>query len=344
MKLASLKTDTRDGALIVVSQDLKKAVAVPGIANTLQGALERWDAVAPHLRKIYDSLNKGEALKSVFDFDETKVASPLPRAYQWLDGSAYVNHVELVRKSRGVEMPESFWTDPLMYQGASDVLLGPRDDVPLADEAFGIDFESEIAVVTDDVPMGISAADAAKHIKLIMLVNDVSLRVVAQEEMKKGFGFLNSKPASAFSPVAITPDELGDAWKDGKVCLPLVTHWNGKLFGKPNAGTDMVFNFPTLVAHAAKTRYLSAGSIIGSGTVSNKDRSVGSSCIVEQRTIEKLEKGESTTPFMKFGDTVRIEMLDAKGQSIFGAIDQKVVQYIPALAAGSGTGPRRSAG
>jgi fumarylacetoacetate (FAA) hydrolase len=327
MKLASLRTDTRDGALVVVSNDLKKAVAVPGIAHTLQSALERWDAVAPHLRKIHDDLNAGSLGQGVFDFDQRKVASPLPRAYQWLDASAYVNHVELVRKSRGVEMPESFWTDPLMYQGESDWLLGPRDDIPVADEKFGIDFEAEIAVVTGDVPMGVTPADAAKHIKLVMLVNDVSLRYLAMAELTKGFGFVQSKPASAFSPVAVTPDALGAAWQDGKLHLPLVTHYNGKLFGKPNAGADMVFDFPTLIAHAAKTRFLSAGTILGSGTVSNKDRSVGSSCIVELRTIEKIETGESTTPFMKYGDNVRIEMLDASGASIFGAIDQKVVPY-----------------
>ncbi len=327
MKLASLKTDTRDGALVVVSKDLKKAVAVPGIAPTLQQVLERWDALSPHLKKLYDLLNKGEAVHGAFVFDETKVASPLPRAYQWLDGSAYVNHVELVRKSRGVEMPESFWTDPLMYQGGSDSLLGPREDIPLPTEKDGIDFEAEIAVITDDVPMGITPEDAEKHIKLIVLVNDVSLRYLAMPEIAKGFGFLQAKPASAFSPVAVTPDELGAAWKDGKVHLPLITHYNGKLFGKPHAGTDMVFNFPKLVSHAARTRHLSAGTIIGSGTVSNKDRSVGSSCIVEVRTIEKLETGESETPFMKYGDTVRIEMLDEKGASIFGTIEQKIVPY-----------------
>jgi len=327
MKLASLKTDTRDGALVVVSRDLKRAVPIPGIAPTLQHVLERWDAVSPHLRVLYEELNKGEQLNGVFNFDQAKVASPLPRAYQWLDGSAYVNHVELVRKSRGVEMPASFWTDPLMYQGGSDTLLGPRDDIPLPDEKDGIDFEAEVAIITDDVPMGVSVKDAAKHIKLVMLVNDVSLRYLAMPEIAKGFGFLQAKPASAFSPVAVTPDELGDAWKDGKIHLPLLTYYNGKLFGKPNCGDDMVFNFPTLIAHAARTRHLSAGTIIGSGTVSNKDRSVGSSCIVEVRTLEKLEKGESTTPFMTFGDTVKIEMLDSKGKSIFGSIEQKVVKY-----------------
>ena len=327
MKLASLKQGSRDGTLIVVSKDLSKAIAVPGIAATLQQALEKWDSVSHHLQVIYEDLNNGEQLEDVFAFDPKQCASPLPRSYQWLDGSAYVNHVELVRKSRGVAMPESFWTDPLMYQGASDTLLGPRDDIPLPDEKHGIDFEAEIAIITDDVPMGVSIEAAAAHIKLVMLVNDVSLRYLAMSEIAKGFGFVQSKPASAFSPVAVTPDSLGDAWVDGVLHLPLLTHYNETLFGRPNAGVDMVFNFPTLVAHAAKTRALSAGTIIGSGTVSNKDKSVGSSCIVEKRTIEKLETGESTTPFMSFGDRVKIEMLDANGATIFGAIEQKVAKY-----------------
>jgi len=327
MKLASLKHSGRDGTLVVVSQDMKRAVSVPGIAPTLQQALEKWDSVGAHLRVIFEELNSGEQLKGVFDFNPAKCAAPLPRAYQWLDGSAYVNHVELVRKSRGVDMPESFWTDPLMYQGGSDGLLGPCDDIPLEDEKWGIDFEAEVAVITDDVPMGVTPEDAAKHIRLIMLVNDVSLRYLAMNEIAKGFGFMQAKPASAFSPVAVTPDALGNAWKDGKIHLPLMTYYNGALFGKPNCGVDMVFNFPKLIAHAARSRFLTAGTIIGSGTVSNKDKSVGSSCIVEKRTIEKLETGDSTTPFMKFGDKVRIEMLDSNGVSIFGAIDQKVIPY-----------------
>ena len=326
MKLASLKSNSRDGTLIVADKNLKMAVNVEGTIPTLQKALENWNEVAPELDEVYGMLCAGQA-RDAFPFDVKKLAAPLPRAYQWLDASAYVNHVELVRKSRGVPMPESFWTDPLMYQGASDTLLGPYDDIPIPDEKGGIDFEGEIAVITDDVPMGVSVKDAAAHIKLIMLVNDVSLRYLAMPELTKGFGFVQSKPATAFSPVAITPDELGDAWKDGKVHLPLVSWYNGKKFGSPNAGVDMVFNFPALVAHAAKTRFLSAGTIIGSGTVSNKDKSVGSSCIVEKRTIEKLETGESTTPFMSFGDHIKIEMLDAKGQSVFGAIEQKVVKY-----------------
>ena len=326
MKLATLKTDSRDGMLIVVSKDLKTAVKVDGIVPNLQQALENWQGVWNELDQVYAMLSAGEA-RDAFALDHAKLAAPLPRAYQWLDASAYVNHVELVRKSRGVEMPESFWTDPLMYQGASDVMLGACDDVPLPDEKHGIDFEAEIAVITDDVPMGVSVADAVGHIKLIVLLNDVSLRYLAMSEMAKGFGFLQAKPATAFSPVAVTPDELGDAWKDGRIHLPLITHYNGKEFGRPNAGVDMVFNFPTLVAHAAKTRFLSAGTIIGCGTVSNKDRSVGSSCIVEQRTLEKIEKGESTTPFMSYGDRVKIEMFDEKGASIFGAIDQMMVRY-----------------
>lgn len=330
MKLATLKTERRDGSLLVVSADLKKAVAVPGIAASLQAALENWGGVSHHLQRVYDELNNGAQVPDAFAFEPQACAAPLPRAYAWLDGSAYVNHVELVRKSRGVEMPESFWTDPLMYQGGSDVLLGACDDVPLPDVKHGIDFEAEVAVITDDVPMGVSVAEAATHIKLVMLVNDVSLRYLAMEEMKKGFGFVQSKPATTFSPVAVTPEGLGAAWKEGRVHLPLISTLNGVEFGRPNAGVDMVFDFATLVAHAAKTRFLSAGTIIGSGTVSNRDRNVGSSCIVERRTIEKLEVGDSFTPFMQFGDRIRIEMLDESGASIFGAIDQKMVQYTPA--------------
>lgn len=327
MKLASLKTKGRDGALVVVSRDLSRYVKVEGIAPTLQYALENWSAVSMHLEKAYEGLNTIEEIGGFSHFKPEECAAPLPRAYQWLDGSAYVNHVELVRKSRGVEMPESFWTDPLMYQGASDVMLGACDDVPLPDEKHGIDFEAEIAVITDDVPMGVSVADAAKHIKLVMLVNDVSLRFMAQTEMAKGFGFVQSKPATAFSPAAVSPEALGKHWREGRLHLPLVTQYNGREFGRPNAGVDMVFDFPTLVAHAAKTRFLTAGTIIGSGTVSNKDRSVGSSCIVEQRTLEKLDTGESTTPFMSYGDRVRIEVIDELGLSVFGAIDQKIVPY-----------------
>jgi fumarylacetoacetate (FAA) hydrolase len=323
MKLASLKHG-RDGKLVVVSTDMKLAASAEHIAPTLQAALDNWATAKPRLEKLAKDLENGAAS---FAFDPTKCASPLPRAYQWADASAYVNHVELVRKSRGAEMPESFWTDPLMYQGGSDAFLGPREDILMESEAWGIDFEAEIAVITDDVPMGTPAADAGKHIQLLMLVNDVSLRYLAMPEIAKGFGFFQSKPSSAFSPVAVTPDELGNAWQDYKVHLPLLTEYNGDKFGHPDAGVDMVFNFATLTAHAAKTRSLCAGTIIGSGTVSNKDRSVGSSCIVERRLLEKMSSGESKTPFMKFGDRVKMEMLDAHGHSIFGAIEQTVRQY-----------------
>jgi fumarylacetoacetate (FAA) hydrolase len=326
MKLATLKNGTRDGALHVVSRDLTKAVSAASIAPTMQAALDDWANLSPKLGVLYADLNAGKVTGAIV-FDTTKCAAPLPRAYQWVDGSAYVNHVELVRRARGVEMPPSFWTDPLMYQGLSDSFVGPTDDIELADESWGIDFEAEVTVVTDDVPMGITPADARKHVKLLMLVNDVSLRYMAKEELQKGFGFVNCKPTCAFSPVAVTPDELGDAWDGGKVHLPLITHRGDVLFGKPNAGVDMVFDFPTLIAHAAKTRRLTAGTVVGSGTVSNKDTSVGSSCIVEQQTLEKLSTGEVKTPFMKFGERVRIEMLDKEGKSIFGAISQKLVQY-----------------
>ena len=328
MKLATLKTGGRDGTLVVVNHALTQAVKATGIAPTLQAALDHWADAAPKLQALAASLEAGKSADA-FAFEPRTAHSPLPRAYQWADGSAYVNHVELVRKSRGVEMPQSFWTDPLMYQGGSDAFMGPYDDIRLADESWGIDFEAEVAVITDDVPMGVTAEQAQKHIKLILLVNDVSLRNLAMNELQKGFGFFQCKPASAFSPIAVTPDALGDAWDGGKLHLPLISHYNGKLFGKPNAGIDMVFDFPTLIAHAARSRDLTAGTIIGSGTVSNKDRSVGSSCIVEQRLLEKLDGGEMTTPFMHFGDRVKIEMLDAKGQSIFGSIEQQVVQYHP---------------
>ncbi|MBI2792658.1 MAG: fumarylacetoacetate hydrolase family protein [Gammaproteobacteria bacterium] len=327
MKLATLKNTQKDGQLIVVSHDLTLATTVPDIAMTLQQALDNWDKSEARLKAIYDELNEGK-VKDNFPFDAQKVASPLPRAYQWADASAYVNHVQLVRKSRGVEMPESFWTDPLMYQGGSDSFIGPRDPIVLADIAWGIDFEAEVAVITTDVPMGVSENEAGKYIALIMLVNDVSLRNLAKAELEKGFGFFNCKPSSSFSPVAITPNELQDAWDGNKVHLPLMSHYNGKLFGQPNAGVDMTFGFPKLISHAARTRPLGAGTIIGSGTVSNSDRSKGSSCIVEKRMLETIEQGKPTTEFMHFGDTVRIEMLDKENKSIFGAIDQTVMQYI----------------
>ncbi|AHV34780.1 fumarylacetoacetate hydrolase family protein [Aeromonas dhakensis] len=323
MKLATLNNGKRDGALVVVSRDLSRAVRVPHLAATLQAALDEWAELAPRLTAVYQQLNDG-ACADAFPFDETACLSPLPRAYQWADGSAYVNHVELVRKARGAEMPESFWHDPLMYQGGSDSFLPPRGAIPMGSEEWGIDFESEIAVITDDVPMGISPQAAASHIKLLMLVNDVSLRNLIPGELAKGFGFFQSKPSSSFSPLAITPDELGDDWRDGKVHLPLETHLNGALFGAPDAGVDMTFNFYELIAHAAKTRPLGAGCIIGSGTVSNYDRSRGSSCLAELRMLEIIESGQATTPFLRFGDTVSIAMQDRNGMSLFGTILQRV--------------------
>ena len=325
MKLASLNQG-RDGVLLVVSRDLSRAVKVPQIAATLQAALDHWAASKPKLEAVYQRLNDGLE-QGAFAFDQAACHSPLPRAYHWADGSAYVNHVELVRKARGAEMPESFWHDPLMYQGGADCFIAPQAPIQMADEAWGIDLEAEIAVITDDVPMGVTPAEAASHIQLLMLVNDVSLRNLIPGELAKGFGFYQSKPSSSFSPLAITPDELGDAWQGGKVHRPLVSHINGALFGQPDAGVDMTFNFPTLVAHAAKTRPLGTGSIIGSGTVSNYDRSAGSSCLAEKRMLEIVEQGEAKTPFLKFGDRVRIEMFDAAGHSLFGAIDQAVERY-----------------
>ncbi|MCH4293936.1 fumarylacetoacetate hydrolase family protein [Shewanella sp. 3B26] len=326
MKLATYNNGRRDGQLMLVSRCLTKAVAVPAIAHTMQQLLDAWDLLSPQLTELYDALNDGQ-LENTLEFDETKCLSPFPRAFQWADGSAYVNHVELVRKARGADMPETFWTDPLFYQGGSDSFIPPRSNIELGSEDWGIDFESEIAVVTDDVPMGVSTDNAAKHIKLLMLVNDVSLRNLIPGELAKGFGFFQSKPSSSFSPVAVTPDELGDRWQDSKVHLPLITHLNGELFGKPNAGVDMTFNFSQLVAHVAKTRPIGAGAIIGSGTISNYDRSAGSSCLAEKRMLEVIADGKPSTPFMRFGDRVRIEMLDDKGDSIFGAIDQQVVEY-----------------
>lgn len=325
MKLASLNQG-RDGLLVVVSRDLSRAVKVPLIAATLQAALDDWSHKRPQLEAVYQRLNDGLE-RSAFAFDQADCHSPLPRAYHWADGSAYVNHVELVRKARGAEMPESFWHDPLMYQGGADTFIPPHAPIRMADEAWGIDLEAELAVISDDVPMGVTPAEAAGHIQLLMLVNDVSLRNLIPGELAKGFGFYQSKPSSSFSPVAVTPDELGDSWKDGKVRRPLVSHINGALFGQPDAGVDMTFNFPILLAHAAKTRPLGSGTIIGSGTVSNYDRSAGSSCLAEKRMLEMVEFGEARTPFLRFGDRVRIEMFDAGGASIFGAIDQVVERY-----------------
>lgn len=325
MKLGSLKNG-RDGKLCVIDQSLTKAICVSDIAKTLQAALEQWQTVEAPLREIYQALNQGQVANS-FAYNPLEMASPLPRAYQWADGSAYVNHVELVRKARGAEMPADFWTDPLMYQGGSDSFLAPADPILVADTDYGVDFEAEIAVITDDVPMGVSIEDAARHITLIMLVNDVSLRNLIPSEIGKGFGFFQSKPSSSFSPIALTPDELGKAWDKERVHLPLFSYLNGKLFGQPDAGNDMTFSFPQLIAHAAKTRPLSAGTIIGSGTVSNLDRSKGSSCIAEKRMLEILAEGKPSTPYMQFGDTIRIEMLGLNGDNLFGTIEQTVVEY-----------------
>jgi len=329
MKLGSLKEGGRDGTLVVVSRDLSRAVRATGIATTLQRALEDWSNLAPRLNALSDALNIGEA-PDAFDLDITTLAAPLPRAYEFVDGSAYLPHVERVRRARGAEVPESFYTDPLMYQATSAGFYGPRDPVKVVDEAYGIDLEAEIVVVTDDVPMAVSPQRAASHIQLVGLVNDVSLRNLIPGELAKGFGFLQSKPRSALSPVLVTPDELGGAWQGTKVHLPLVTHINGAWFGAPEAGVDMQFDFAQLVAHAAKTRPLSAGTIVGSGTIANQDTSKGASCFAEKRTVETLEHGKPLTPFMSFGDVVRIEMLDREGRSIFGAIEQRIEQQAAA--------------
>jgi fumarylacetoacetate (FAA) hydrolase len=365
MKFASLKNG-RDGSLIVVDHGLEHAVEAPGISTSLLQALENWSEVESKLRLVSRSISVKEIVEEhikspksaqnwsapltdvdvvrremakvsrvlkegevsgTFDLDPLKLTAALPRAPQFLDGSAFLAHVERVRKARGAEMPPSFLTDPLMYQAVSDGFLAPTEPIRVASEDYGIDFESEVGVVVDDVPMGVTPAEAAKHIKLVLLINDVSLRNLISAELGKGFGFLQSKPRSALSPIAVTPDELGDAWKDGKVHLSLITHLNGKLFGEPNAGVDMQFNFPQLIAHAAKTRPLAAGSIIGSGTVANQDESRGSSCLAEKRVLEIIKEGKPRTPFMKFGDKVRIEMFDKNGASIFGAIEQVVEKY-----------------
>ena len=336
MKLATLKRGGRDGTLVVVNRALTHCRPVQHIARTLQAALDDWEAVVSPLRHVYAALNSG-AFKDSEAFDPAACHSPLPRAYQWADGSAYVNHVELVRRARGAELPPEFWSDPLRSQGGSDSFVGPRDPVFVLAEEWGIDLEAEVAVITGDVKMGATPAEATKVIRLLLLVNDVSLRNLIPGELAKGFGFLQSKPASAFSPVAVTPDELGGEWRDGKVHRPLTVHVNGALFGNPDAGTDMVFNFPQLVAHLAKTREVEAGSIVGSGTVSNKQGGlhgssiasggVGYCCLAEVRMYETIETGKPQTPFLKFGDTVCIEMFDRSGASIFGAIDQRVAKY-----------------
>lgn len=335
MKLASLKSG-RDGKLVIVSNDLTRYTDAGRVAPTLQAALDDWDNIAPALNELAQGLETGSV--PVERFHEREAASPLPRAYQWADGSAYINHVELVRKARNADVPDSFYEDPLIYQGGSDSFLGPRDDILMPqDQGWGIDMEGEIAVITGDVPMGVSADEAGDYIRLVMLVNDVSLRGLIPGELAKGFGFFQSKPSSAFSPVAVTPDSLGDAWKDTAIHLPLLVRYNGKPFGQANAGKDLTFNFGHLIAHAAKSRPLCAGTIIGSGTVSNKlnggpgkpiaEGGDGYSCIAEIRMIETIQNGQAKTPFMSFGDTVQIKMKDGDGRSIFGAIEQRVAKY-----------------
>ena len=351
MKLASLKEGGRDGTLIVVSRDLTRAVRATGIASTLQHALDDWSRAAPLLNAMYEQLNSavdsargpaganapgGEEDRfggvadfagGIFDVDTTALAAPLPRAYEFVDGSAYLPHVERVRRARGAEVPKSFYSDPLMYQATSAGFLGPRDDVAVVSEDYGIDLEAEIIVVTDDVPMAVTPEEAAHHIQLVGLINDVSLRNLIPDELAKGFGFLQSKPRSALSPVLVTPDELGDAWRGSKLHRALVSKINGADFGRPEAGVDMQFDFAQLVAHVAKTRPLAAGTIVGSGTVANQDEGKGASCLAERRTLEVIASGKATTPFLKFGDRVRIEVLDDEGRTIFGAIDQKIVRH-----------------
>jgi len=328
MKLATLKQGGRDGTLVVTSRDLAKAVPVSDVARTLQAALDDWTSAAPRLNRVYELLNASHAQtingEEVFAVDPAALAAPLPRAYEFVDGSAYLPHVERVRRARGAQVPESFYSDPLMYQAVSAGFYGPRDPVRVTSEEYGIDLEAEVVVVTDDVPMATTPAEAAAHIQLIGLINDVSLRNLIPNELAKGFGFLQSKPRSALSPVFVTPEELGDAWRDAKVHLALRSTINGVLLGAPEAGDDMQFSFAELVAHAAKTRPLAAGTIVGSGTVANQDESRGASCLAERRTLETISDGKPTTPFLKFGDTVRIEMLDEQGISIFGAIEQTI--------------------
>lgn len=326
MKLGTLKNDTRDGELVVVSKSLRHAVVAYDVAPTLQGALDDWDYIAPQLTQLYDELNRAPGSRA-FELDPRKLAAPLPRAYQWVDASSYLAHVELVRKARGAEMPPEFKKDPLMYQGDSEYFIGPCDPVQAMSEDWGIDLEAEVAVFLGDVPMGIKHAHAGNHIRLLALVNDASLRNLIPAELAKGFGFLQGKGATAFSPVAVTPDELGEAWDGRKVHLPLAVQLNGKPLGAPDCGKDMQFDFPHLIAHAAKTRPLGAGTVLGSGTISNYGHKNGHACIAELRALETVQQGKPLTPYLKFGDRVRIEMVDAAGESIFGAIDQQVLEY-----------------
>lgn len=325
MKLGSLRTVTRDGQLIVVDAALGRAVAVPDIAATMQQAIEAWKDVEPRLQAVYGRLQDG-AMPGAFALDPARLESPFPRAYQFLDGSVYLHHMEKARKARGAEMPANYKTEPLMYQGLSDRFDGPRDAMRIPDEALGLDYEAEVAVVVDDVPMGVSVEQAASHIKLVMLLNDYTLRTLTRTELPRGFGFLQAKPTSAFSPVAVTPDELGDAWDGTKLSLPILSSINGRPMGHANTGRDMFFTYPRLIAHAARTRALAAGTIIGAGAVSNQDADTGYACLAEARADEELSTGQAVTPWLRFGDTVRIEMNDAQGRSIFGAIDQRVAQ------------------
>lgn len=326
MKLATIANNTRDGQLVVVNKALTKAVKVSDIAQTMQEAIDNWSTTENQLKTVYNKLNADE-LSDAFDFTSAKVMAAIPRAYHWADGSAYVTHVELVRKARNAELPESFWTDPLMYMGASDAFIGANDDIEIENEDWGIDFESEVAVITDDVPAGVDAKTALDHVKLVTIINDVSLRNLIPSELSKQFGFYQSKPWTTFAPVVVTPDELDNSWKDGKLHLPLHSTLNGTLVGSPNAGVDMTFNFGQLIAHAAKTRALMAGTVIGSGTVANQGSPNGSSCLAEVRCLEIVKDGKATTPFMAFGDTIEIEMKDNNGASIFGKINQTVKAY-----------------
>jgi fumarylacetoacetate (FAA) hydrolase len=324
MKLATRKNNTRDGELLVVSRDNKRAVLVGALAPTLQSLMDDWAAKSPEIEAIYAALNAGERADA-FDVDAGTLHSPFPRAYAWIDGSAYINHIVLVRKARGAEPPATLETDPLVYQGGSDTFLGPRDGIPLANTDWGCDFESEIVIVMDDTPQGVKPEDVGNYIRLVMLCNDVSLRNLIPGELAKSFGFFVSKPSSAFSPLAISPEELGEAWQGGRLHRPLITHLNGELYGNPDAGPEMHFSFHEIVAHICKTRSLSAGTIVGSGTISNVDRSKGSSCLAEKRMIEKIDTGEFSTPFMTYGDNVSIEMFNEAGDSLFGRIEQTVV-------------------
>ena len=325
MKLGSLREGGRDGTLIVVDRDLQRAVRVPEIAATLQRALENWADCAPRLAAVYQALLRGKR-SDAFEIDSEALASPLPRAFQFLDGSVYLHHMAKARRARGAAMPPNYETDPLMYQGVSDRFMGPREPMAFPDEALGIDYEPEVAIVVDDVPMGTRSDDAAKHIKLVMLLNDFTLRAITRTELPKGFGFLQAKPTSSFSPVAVSPDELGEAWDGTRLCLPILSSINGRLVGRADAGQDMFFDYPQLIAHAARTRSLSAGTIIGAGAISNVDPETGFACLAEVRADEELRDGKASTPWLRFGDRIRIEMLDRRELSIFGAIDQAIVQ------------------